>query len=205
MLCNRCGHNPCHCNCHSYTCNPFIECPIQLDTKCIIYNKNGNDESLLTSLNLPNGTTVKLILEQIDEKIAQLNVLNTNLPYLRTSYVINTLQQFLTAVDDKLSDLASAITGAVDISADSGNIISAHVDGIYAAASTLSVDYVNKTLSISGGNTVNLTGIFTTPSPYLGEVSSDPSGAVNGNYWWNTTSSTLKIRVNNTTRTITTT
>lgn len=32
---------------------------------------------------------------------------------------------------------------------------------------------------------------------WLGNLSSDPGAAVDGDYWWNTTSSSLKIKVNN--------
>lgn len=207
MFCNSCFQPITSCICSVPTCTPnyYTDYPtLSIDTKYVIYNLGGTDPSLLTSLNLPNGSTVKLILEAIDVKLAQVNVLSTSLPYLRTSYVINTLQQFLTSVDNKLSTIESDVISSIVISSTSGNTL-VNSSGLYVPASTLSVNYTTKVLSISGGSSVNLSGICCTPSSFLGDVSSDPSGAIDGNYWWNTTSSTLKIKVNGTTKTITTT
>lgn len=98
--CRSCGScNPC-------TCNPCVVvttgCPIQLDTSCILYHKSNSEITELDGLNISNGATLELILETIDEKIKQLNVIDLNLPCLRQTYVINTLQQFIAAVDTEL-------------------------------------------------------------------------------------------------------
>lgn len=38
--------------------------------------------------------------------------------------------------------------------------------------------------------------VNTTVDGYLGELSSDPGAAINGNYWYNTTSGKIKMKVN---------
>lgn len=226
------------CNCPPCNnCDPCSSssCPVQLDMACVFYHKNNNEISELDGLGLPNGSSLELIIETIDEKIKQLNVVNFTLPCLRAEYVVNTMQQFAQAVDTKLcilaEDIADAaadsgtiltvndsatinftasgtlshtLTGIVKFSATSPNMAEGLSDGIYVPPQTLSINYTTKELTISDGNTVDLTSLVCGVGGFLGNVSSDPV-AVDGQYWWNTASSELKIKVNGTTKVITTT
>lgn len=106
MSCNSCHRPLQYC-----TCTPSCDdCMVQLDTKCVFYHKDNNNTSLLTGLGLQNGATLNLILETIDEKIRQLNVLNASLPILRADYVVNNLQGFLTAVDTEIGLIKARLT-----------------------------------------------------------------------------------------------
>lgn len=216
-------------------CTSYTGCPIQLDASCVFYHIANNSTSQLTGLNLSNGATLQLILETIDVKIRELNVPTWTLTCLRASYVINTLQQFGQAVDTEICDLQDQIdtlsssaavplvatdstsidfsqsgtldhtfTGVVKISATAGNQATILGDGLYTTPQTLSVNYIDKQLTISDGNTVDLASLVCGASGFLGNLASDPV-AVDGQYWWNTTSSLLKIQVNGVVKTITTT
>ena len=57
-------------------CVVDTSCPVNLDTDCVYYNKFGQSQSYLTNLGLPNGTSLKLILEQIDESLGFLTAYN---------------------------------------------------------------------------------------------------------------------------------
>jgi hypothetical protein len=224
-MCNKCYRPACGgCSGCYNGCEP--DCPIKLDFACIIYNKDGKNASTLDGLGLGNGATLSLVIELLDEKIKQLNVLDFYLPYLRSSYIINTMEQFSEAVDDKLQTLNSVIGGIntvnnlavtandsnsidfstsgtldhtltanVKISATSNNQLSIQSDGLFSAPQTLSINYTTKQLTISGGNNVDLTPLITAPTGFLGEVSTDPTIASNGNYWYNTTQNKLKIKL----------
>ncbi len=224
-MCNRCykPDNLCSCNCS--TCQD--DCPLTLDFKCLIYNKSGNDINHLEGLGLNNGATLRLFAEMVDEKIKQLNFLNTSLPYIRSNNLVNSLQQFATSVDHELEALSDSIativdlsnvsvsavdTNSIDMSASgtlnhtissslkvspqSNNLLSVLSDGVYVSPQTISVNYSAKTISISNGNTIDLSGIVCTPSGYLGNIASDPSSSVDGNIWYNTTQNKLKIKAN---------
>lgn len=99
-----CTCQQCYNPCGSCTCNQYVYtgCPIQLDFSCVIYHKANNEVTELDGLGLPNGSTLELVIETIDEKIKQLGILNFTLPCLRARYVINTMQQFAQAVDTDL-------------------------------------------------------------------------------------------------------
>jgi len=232
------------CGCNDFPaqpCSPFPicgpnGCPIHLDSACVIYHKNMNTISGLVNLNLPNGSTLELILNTIDVQLGPLNVSNWSLPVLRAIYTINTLKQFGEAVDtqiglinDAIADLeASAvpivatdsatidfttsgtldhnITASVKISASANNLLIANVDGLYSTPQTLSIDYVNKTLSITEGNEVDFSSLVCGASGFLGNVTSDPT-AIDGQYWFRTdlsAASGLRIKLNGSVRTITT-
>lgn len=232
MYCNTCHQPSNSCSCNT-ECGCADSCPIKLDFRCIVYNKDGLDASTLTNLNLPNGSTLKLFAESVDVKMAQLNVINFNLPFLRQDNVINTLQQFCEATDTALSTLTTTVdaivglsnvpltvvdsssldftasgtlnhtlTGVVKISASANNLVSILSDGLFVIPQTVSFDYGTKILSISNGNSIDLSSALATPSGWLGNVSSDPSTAVNGNYWFNTATGFLRIKVNNILKTI---
>lgn len=117
MACYSCGTPYCSCSnrytssgcnpCYSTPCYVTSGCPIQLDFSCILYHKNNNEVTELDGLNLSNGATLELVIETLDEKIKQLAVLDFSLPYLRSLYVINTMKQFVEAVDTELSGITS--------------------------------------------------------------------------------------------------
>lgn len=92
--------------------------------------------------------------------------------------------------------LGRTLQADVNISAQSGNDLSILSDGLFAAPQTLSINASAGTLTISNGNTVTLTSILCPAAGFLGNLSSDPSSFTDGQYWWNTTSSLLKISVN---------
>lgn len=153
--------NPCGCNAPYYqsisyplNCDSSASpCPIQLDAQCVIYHKLNNEVSKLTNLNISNGGTLEITLETIDSYIAQLNINNLSLPYLKGKYSIINLQQFASKVDTELGLLNASVETLEDSDAPMGR--------------------------------------------WLGNLSSDPGGSIDGDYWWNTTSSSLKIKVNN--------
>lgn len=152
-------------------------------------------------------------------------------------FTLNTLPQFGAAVDTEIGNINGEITvlqglvntpitpidttsvnltvsgvlnhtlqADVNISATTGNTLVILGDGLYSAPQTLSINYVNKTLSISGGNTVDFSSLLC-QAGWLGNVTSDPAGVADGNYWFRTdlaAASGLKIKVNGTVRTITT-
>ena len=106
-----------HCNNSYNSCTCTTGCAVQLDFECIIYHKANNEISELDGLNLPNGSTLELVIETIDEKIKQLGILDWSLPCLRDErgYTINTMQQFVTAVDTDLCILYGKVTNLEDI------------------------------------------------------------------------------------------
>ena len=106
MACSRCGGWHADCD----PCYVTTGCPLQLDFSCVLYHKNNNEVTELDGLGLSNGATLELVVETIDEKVKQLNVLNFNLACLRQSYVINTMQQFCEAVDTEICSLKTRVT-----------------------------------------------------------------------------------------------
>lgn len=108
QTCNTCYQPISNCCCDK-NCVDADGCLFKLDTKCIIYHKDNNELSKLTALDLGNGSTLTLILEALDNKVAQVAVLNTSLPNLRETYVINNLQAFLTSVDTEIGLLRARL------------------------------------------------------------------------------------------------
>ena len=93
--------------------------------------------------------------------------------------------------------LNHTLTGSVIISAAAHNQASIVSDGVFVSPQTLSVNYDAKTISISDGNSIDISSLMASPSGYLGNVTSTPSYAINGNYWYNTSTGKLMIKVNN--------
>jgi hypothetical protein len=201
---------------------------------CVFYHKDNDKLTELDGLNFTNGATLEIIIEAIDEKIKDLDVVDFNLPCLRIGYVINTLKQFSEAVDtelclikDSITELESevatpitandsatidfstsgtldhTITASVKLSATSGNRLTEELDGIYVDGQILSIDYDAKTITISSGNTLSFASLMSGTLGFLGNLADDPS-ATDGQYWYNTTSNLLKIKVNGLVKTITT-
>lgn len=100
--------------------------------------------------------------------------------------------------------LNHTVSADIIISAANGNRLSVETDGLFSASQTLSVNNSTKELSISDGNTVDLSSISAGVSGYLGEVTTDPSLSINGQYWYNTVQSKLKMTVNGVTKEIVT-
>jgi hypothetical protein len=94
----------------------------------------------------------------------------------------------------------------VIISPNANNLLSIQTNGLFSAPQDLSINTATKVLSISNGNSVDLTSIVCAVGGFLGNLTTDPSTPIlDGQYWWNTTSSLLKIQVNGIVKTITTT
>jgi len=225
--CNSCRSYNCGCNHNHYQpCLDDTGCPIQLDAGCVIYGKNNNQVSGLVNLDLPNGSTLKLILDTIDANLEGFEVEDWSLPCLRDVYTINTLQQFAQSVDTQLcalqadiedvADLAAlpitpvdttsidltvsgigshTIAASLIISATSGNRLSVVSDGALVVPQTLSADYDAKTISIAGGNTIDMLNFCGCEdcNSFLGELASDPLSPSAGQYWYNTSTSQLRI------------
>ena len=103
--------------------------------------------------------------------------------------------------------LGHTITGSVKLSAVSGNRLTAQADGIHVSGQTLSVNTSAKTITISDGNTINVAALLATPGTFLGNLGADPSSPQDGQFWFRTDlapSSGLRIQLNGSTRTITT-
>lgn len=124
QYCNAPIWQPCNCNEPKTCCPPDpLGCPVKLDFTCVIYHQNNNELSQLTGLGLTNGATLEQFAHAVDLKVAQLNVPDWTLPFLRNapnSYTVNTLEQFGEAVDTELADLqaqidALALSAAVPI------------------------------------------------------------------------------------------
>lgn len=230
-----------NCGCSQFPaqpCPPFpacspAGCPILLDSACVIYHQNMNTASGLINLNLPNGSTLELILNTIDATFG-VPVINWNLPFLRAvPFTITNLQQFGQAVDTEFSLISTSlgtaltpnsstdtssihfilsgtlnrnISGNVKISANANNLLSIQPDGLYSSPQTLSINYTTKILSISQGNSVDLTSLVCGASGFLGDVTADPT-AIDGQYWFRTDLAAtvgLRIKLNGAVRTITT-
>lgn len=232
------------CGCNQFPaqpCSPFPVCgpngcPILLDSACVIYHQNMNTPSNLINLNLPNGSTLQLILDTIDSQLGNVNVTSWNLPILRAITPITTLRQFGEAVDTQIGlinvaisglvadniantvtdtptihfgvsgTLGRNITGNVKISATANNLLIAESDGLYSTPQTLSIDVVNKKLTITEGNTVDFSSLICGASGFLGNLTADPT-ATDGQYWFRTDLSAtvgLRIKLNGAVRTITT-
>lgn len=228
----RCGNTYDKCCCSQSTTNG---CPIQLDTTCVLYHKDNNAVSALTNLAITNGATLQSILEAIDVYIGQIKVTDWVLTCLREDYTIDSLQAFAQAVDTEICILKGQVAAIeanavvpitpvdtqsinlgvsglinhtlqadVKISAQVNNLLSVLADGLYSSPQTLNINYASKEISITNGNTLSFASILAGTYGWLGNLPSDPT-AIDGQYWWNTVSSQLKIKVNGLVKIITTT
>jgi hypothetical protein len=90
-------------------CNTNTGCPIQLDFDCVIYHKDNNEVTNLTNLALTNGATLNQFAEAVDTYIGFIKAQDYNLPCLRDTYTINSLQEFAEAVDTELCEIRTEI------------------------------------------------------------------------------------------------
>jgi hypothetical protein len=148
--------------------------------------------------------TVNNLIQFGQDVDTQLGLINTAITALQTgagSPLSTTPTPSITFVLS--GTLNHNIAANVNISAVPENLLSINSDGLYSAPQTLSINYTAKTLSITNGNTVNLASLICGVSGFLGDVSSDPSPVIDGQYWYNTTSGQLKMQLNGATRIIT--
>lgn len=103
--------------------------------------------------------------------------------------------------------LSHTLQADVNISANTGNRLSIQSDGLFASPMVLTIDYNAKTIGLVGSNSVSVAALFSPVSGFLGNVTADPSSPLDGQYWYRTDiglATGLKISLNGTTRTITT-
>lgn len=119
----------------------------------------------------------------------------------------------ITVVDTQSVNLTASgtlnhtIQADVIVSPNSGNRLSIQGNGLYSSPMVLTVDYGAKTIGLVGSNSVSVAALFTPVSGFLGNVTVDPTDPLDGQYWYRTDiglATGLKIRLNGTTRTITT-
>lgn len=114
-----------------------------------------------------------------------------------------TPQDTLTVKMNATGTLGHTISADVNISTTSGNTLVTVGDGLLVVAQILQPDYADKLLTISNGNTIDMSGFFCDSVVWLGNVSADPSTPSDGQYWFRTDTNQLRIRLNGSIRTIT--
>lgn len=143
-MCN-CNQIPCtciqtcgclsQCTCEQ-NCEPCAEeqvCKINLDSSCVFYNLASANPSALTCVDLPNGTSLKVILETLDEKLCNLtpDINGYNLPCLRNSYVVTNFRQFSESVDSELCTIKTQLLTEIQNTQQDLSILSTLVTSIY--------------------------------------------------------------------------
>lgn len=111
-MCN-CGKSYNNCTCNT-SCDPCDDngCSIILDANCIFYNLHDTTPSRLTCVGVPNGTSLRTILEEFDTKLCSITSLNYsgyNLSCLRDSHSILTNQNFAEAVAEEICNTQSSL------------------------------------------------------------------------------------------------
>lgn len=138
--------------------------------------------------------TLKQFAEAVDTQICQIKSDVTSLAALVNLPIT---PQDTNTVDITTSGTNShTIKADVKISVTGTNLLQGLSDGLHVAPQSLSVNNATKMLSISNGNSVDLSGLGCSASPFLGNVTTDPTTTEDGDYWFNTTSGQLKIKVN---------
>jgi len=149
--------------------------------------------------------SMKEFAEAVDTQLCQLSSdIDTVAGEVTTPITVTDTQSVNLTASGSLSHTLQA---DVKISAGSGNRLSIQSDGLFASPMVLTVDYNAKTIGLVGSNTVNVAALFSPVSGFLGNVTSDPTTPLDGQYWYRTDiglATGLKIRLNGTTRTITT-
>lgn len=126
---------------------------------------------------------------QIDALVADMAVPITTTPTATITFSLS-------------GDLDHHISANVNVSAIAGNKLVVLGDGLAVAPQTLSIDYTEKTLSISDGNTVDFSSLVCGVGGWLGNVVADPT-AIDGQYWFRTDLDQLRIKLNGGVRQIT--
>lgn len=145
--------------------------------------------------------TLKQFAEAVDVELCQIRTDVATLQSLVNLPITGTDTQ---SVNLTVSGIGShTIQAEVIISGQANNLLSSLVSGLYVAPQTLSVNYTTKEMTISNGNTVSFAGLTCGVGGFLGNVSSDPTAVLDGQYWFNITSGELKIQVNGLTKIIT--
>lgn len=150
--------------------------------------------------------TLKQFAEAVDVELCQIK---TDLDTI--SDLVNLP---ITPVDSTSINLAVSgtndhtLTGNIIVSPAANNLLTILSDGVYSAPQILEIDYTDKTLTISNGNTVDLSGLSCGVGGFIGNVTSNPGASLDGQYWFRTdlpAADGLKIKVNGVVRTIPTT
>jgi hypothetical protein len=122
-----------------------------MDAACVIYHPDSTDPaSKLTNINLPNGSSVEKIVEEIDKKLTAQNIPITPIDSATVDITTTGLAGHTLKADVKLSAQAGNTLQAVldglfvpspaaslAVSPDAGNQIVTHANGIYVAEITV--------------------------------------------------------------------
>jgi len=148
-------------------------------------------------------TTLQAFGQLVDTRLCQIQI---EIDDLTAEAAVPLVANDSSSIDFSTSGtLDHTLTGNVKLSTAAGNQIAIDSEGLVVAPQTLSIDYTNKTLTISDGNTVNFASLICGVSGFLGNVTSDPT-AVDGQYWYRTDllpNFGLKIKLNGVVKTIT--
>jgi len=110
--CTSCTQTNCSCD----EC-PDNGCPVELDASCVYYNFKRNSPSNLTCLAIPNATSLKTILEAIDDKLCAINPYDFTgyfIPCLSGKYTIIDFQTFVESVDKEFCFIKNTIDNNYD-------------------------------------------------------------------------------------------
>lgn len=137
--------------------------------------------------------TIRQLSEAIDTELCQIK---TDIGDLETLVNLPITGQDSDSINLTTSGVNNhTLKADVRVSVQGTNLLDVLLDGLHVAPQTLSVDAINKTLSISDGNTVSLAGLGCSVDGFLGDLAADPASPVNGTYWFNTTTNELKMKV----------
>jgi hypothetical protein len=138
-------------------------------------------------------------MEQFAEAVdTEICALRTEIEDVAEDAVIPITANDSTSIDFTVSGAGShTITGSVIISPNANNQLSNPGNGLFSAPQTLSINYTTNEISITSGNTIDLTPLLCTAEGFLGNISADPSDPEEGQYWYNTVAGQLRIQVNN--------
>lgn len=148
-------------------------------------------------------------LQQFGQSVdTQLCILQSEIDALTASSLIPITPVDTNSINLTVSGtLNHTLQADAKISATANNNLSILSDGLFVTPQSLIADFINKTLTITQGNTIDLTSMICGVGGFLGNVTADPSVVEDGQYWFRTdlsAASGLKIRLNGATRTITT-
>lgn len=128
MSCHICGNIQSQCTCQQ-SAQPYCEqcsedntCAQIMDSACVIYHPDETDPaSKLLNTNLPNGTSIEKVVEELDKRMN-----SQNIP--------------ITSVDTSTIDMGSTgagghtISASVKVSTEAGNTLQVKTDGLFVPA-----------------------------------------------------------------------